>query len=259
VQELGHLALAVVQAAAYIFRSGCDLGRYLELYRTRRGSLLEEYRHHKQKAGDYEYTVYTTWLISFERLKTHAAQAAEFLQHCAYLHHNGISQAIFQNATFNIDLLCDQEPNSFGNAKDFLGWFLTSGTWDTRKFMNIISEIRSYSLIDFDHMAQTYSVHPLVHDWLRVTISNGEVVRACMQCILGMSVSWEFGSEHYSFRRTLLPHIDVALRGGLHIGSDLTARLARAYSEGGRWKEAEELEVLVMETTKRVLGEEHPD
>ncbi|KAH8724301.1 hypothetical protein GQ44DRAFT_618470, partial [Phaeosphaeriaceae sp. PMI808] len=27
----------------------------------------------------------------------------------------------------------------------------------------------------------------------------------------------------------------------------------------GRWKEAEELEVQVMETRKRVLGEEHPD
>ena len=31
-----------------------------------------------------------------------------------------------------------------------------------------------------------------------------------------------------------------------------------AYSLGGRWKEAEELDVQVMETTKRVLGEEHP-
>jgi len=31
------------------------------------------------------------------------------------------------------------------------------------------------------------------------------------------------------------------------------------YRNQGRWKEAEELEVLVMETTKRVLGEEHPD
>jgi len=74
-----------------------------------------------------------------------------------------------------------------------------------------------------------------------------------------MSVSWEFGSGDYSFRRTLLPHIDAALQGGLHTGSDLTARLGLIYSEGGRWKEAEDLFVQVMETTKRVLGEEHPD
>ena len=31
------------------------------------------------------------------------------------------------------------------------------------------------------------------------------------------------------------------------------------YGLGGRWKEAEELQVQVMEIRKRVLGEEHPD
>ncbi|MDI1492405.1 MAG: hypothetical protein OHK93_003619 [Ramalina farinacea] len=37
------------------------------------------------------------------------------------------------------------------------------------------------------------------------------------------------------------------------------ANLASTYRNQGRWKEAEELEVRVMETRKRVLGEEHPD
>src|SRR5256886_17626362 len=35
--------------------------------------------------------------------------------------------------------------------------------------------------------------------------------------------------------------------------------LASTYSNQGRWKEAEELEVQVIETRKRVLGQEHPD
>jgi hypothetical protein len=37
------------------------------------------------------------------------------------------------------------------------------------------------------------------------------------------------------------------------------ANLASTYRNQGRWKEAEELEVQVMETRERVLGEEHPD
>ncbi|KAK4119091.1 hypothetical protein N657DRAFT_650498 [Parathielavia appendiculata] len=37
------------------------------------------------------------------------------------------------------------------------------------------------------------------------------------------------------------------------------ANLASTYQNQGRWKEAESLEVQVMETSKRVLGEEHPD
>jgi hypothetical protein len=36
------------------------------------------------------------------------------------------------------------------------------------------------------------------------------------------------------------------------------ASLALTYQNQGRWKEAEVLEVLVMETVKRVLGAEHP-
>ncbi|KZL79726.1 tpr domain protein, partial [Colletotrichum incanum] len=37
------------------------------------------------------------------------------------------------------------------------------------------------------------------------------------------------------------------------------ANLASTYWNQGRWKEAEELEVRVMEMRKRVLGDEHPD
>jgi hypothetical protein len=37
------------------------------------------------------------------------------------------------------------------------------------------------------------------------------------------------------------------------------ANLASTYWNQGRWKDAEVLEVVVMEMSKRVLGEEHPD
>jgi hypothetical protein len=37
------------------------------------------------------------------------------------------------------------------------------------------------------------------------------------------------------------------------------ANLASTYWNQGRWKEAEELQVQVMETRKRVLTDEHPD
>ena len=43
------------------------------------------------------------------------------------------------------------------------------------------------------------------------------------------------------------------------VESSSMAMVGSAYNLKGRWKEAEELEVQVMETIKRVLGEEHPD
>ena len=51
----------------------------------------------------YDWTIYTTWQLSFERLRTHSVQAATFLQYCVFLHHDGISQAIFQNAAVDIE------------------------------------------------------------------------------------------------------------------------------------------------------------
>jgi hypothetical protein len=66
-QELDYLALAVVQAGAYISRFECGLCCYLETYRECHGELLEEYRMQVQKIDDYEWTVYTTWLMSFEQ------------------------------------------------------------------------------------------------------------------------------------------------------------------------------------------------
>ena len=38
-----------------------------------------------------------------------------------------------------------------------------------------------------------------------------------------------------------------------------STNLASTYRSQGRWKEAEELFVQVMETRKRALGQEHPD
>jgi hypothetical protein len=47
--------------------------------------------------------------------------------------------------------------------------------------------------------------------------------------------------------------------GNKHPGTLISiANLASTYSNQGRWKEAEQLQVQVVETVKRVLGDEHP-
>ena len=68
---------------------------------------------------------------------------------------------------------------------------------------------------------------------------------------------WFIRSPTYMFRRTLLPHVDSALRGGITAVPDVADRLQHVYVDGGRWEEAEKLQVLVVEMSKRVLGNEH--
>ena len=258
VQELGYLALAVVQAGAYILRTECGFGRYLEMYRERRGGLLEEYRGNIQKMDNYEWTVYTTWTISFKRL---SQESATFLQLCAFLHYDGISEAIFRNAASNAITYAPtfpdpaRESDSVSRARDYLGVFGTlDSPWDSQKFLKVITEIRSYSLVDFDRENHTYSIHPLVHAWTRSTISNDEATRACVQSILGMSINLESRSEDYDFRHSILAHIDTLLKQGTSAGIEFYGRFALVYHEGGRWKEAENLRVQVQETCLRVLG-----
>ena len=261
VKELGYLALAVVQAGAYIFHSGCGLNRYLEMYRKRRGTLLGEYCHIVQKMDDYEWMVHTTWAISFKRL---SEQSATFLRLCAFLHHDGISEAILRNAASNITghvprfPLTAQESDAMSKAKAFLGMFRTlDSSWDSLKFLETIMEIRSYSLIDSDSTNQTYSIHPLVHAWTRTTVSNNDTTRKGAEWILGLSIIWRFESEDYTFRRSLQAHVDTIFKGGNIVAPEFAEEFGLVYFEGGRWKDAVGLQVQVKEACFRLLGADH--
>jgi len=250
-QELGYLALAVVQAGGYISMSG-NLQGYLDSYRRRRIMLLQE--HGVQTTDDYKWTVYTTWQISFESLKASAVTAVTFLQLCAFMHHDGISEEIFKNAATGLN----QVPKE---AMDFLDNFLDiHHHWDPTLFLNMTNDLRRYSLIDFDNTNKVFSIHPLVHAWTRTTIATGKHTHICSQTksILGRAINWRQQLEDYTFRWTLLPHIDEVLQDSTVTEPDISVNLALVYHEGGRWKEAEELNVQVMETRKRVLGVEHP-
>ncbi|KAJ7106920.1 hypothetical protein C8R44DRAFT_589281, partial [Mycena epipterygia] len=89
VEVLSYLPLAIIQARAFILKSGA-LNRYLALYATNKDRLLREKPTHSH--DDYAWTVYTTWQISFDQL---SELAATLLQLCSLLHHEGISEQMF--------------------------------------------------------------------------------------------------------------------------------------------------------------------
>ncbi|KAJ7121454.1 hypothetical protein C8R44DRAFT_919864, partial [Mycena epipterygia] len=65
VKVLYYLPLAIVQAGAFISKSG-NLNSYLALYKQNRAQLLSQRQ--AQSHDDYAWTVYTTWQISFNQL-----------------------------------------------------------------------------------------------------------------------------------------------------------------------------------------------
>src|SRR6185312_12025784 len=76
-QELTHLPLAIVQAAAYISQNGITLQEYLSLLNEQEAEvveLLSEDFEDEWRYRNVKNPVATTWLISFERIRSQDPQ-----------------------------------------------------------------------------------------------------------------------------------------------------------------------------------------
>ena len=231
--ELGYLALAVAQAGAYIAHS-CSLDDYLHIYREDRAQLLQ--RHSPHTPGDYQWTVYTTWEMSLKKL---TATARMFLRICSFMHHGGISRAIFENAA-----VANISGGAFEDANRFLSNFKTrTGEWSRLAFLNHTKDLLSYSLINLDTENHIYSIHPLVHAWARdrATPAERDEARVCALQILALAVGEDHlhTAEVLALRRSLLPHVDVCRTADVE--PDVAAQLHHVYLATGRWNVAEEL------------------
>ena len=81
VNELGHLPLAIEQAAAYI-RNSQNISEYLVSYRQNRKALLQD-----KLNGNYAYeeSVGTTWKMSLDQLKTTNTNSIKLINLLAFL------------------------------------------------------------------------------------------------------------------------------------------------------------------------------
>jgi hypothetical protein len=96
--ELGHLPLALAQAAAYIIDRHLDCVRYLARFRTRRLAELEEGSN--ERLDGYASALSTTWRLSIETADGHnpAGTASALLDLAARLDPNGIPAELFWSA-----------------------------------------------------------------------------------------------------------------------------------------------------------------
>ncbi|KAJ7476442.1 hypothetical protein FB451DRAFT_1366214 [Mycena latifolia] len=243
IQKLHCLPLAVAQAGAYISAS-CPLQKYLKLHEStaQRIRLLDQ--NHSQ--SDYELSVYATWRISFDKV---SIQAQELLKLCSFIHHDGITEAIFENAALyqfkteaptGVDI---HEPLKF-----LAGLATPTSKWDSLKFLAAMTELGHYSLIDFQRGVQalTFSIHPLVHEWCRTTVNSDSSTELCMHKLVGMAI---FATRDALFKHQIFPHLDVLLFKTTE-GSDRQPNIRdisfavgclRVYYEEGKWDDGVDL------------------
>ena len=259
VEALGCLALAIVQAGAYIRATSCSFHDYLKIYEKGRKDLLQ----YSPGAG-YQYSVYTTWQVSVNMVESrHDAtshHALRLLSLLGFFHHDQIPIQMFYIASHQSQTT--QAPN-------FLLWHdAISDSFDYRQLVRAsITLLASFSLIT-RNTDTSLSLHPLVREWCRERMSKDEQqlsYRRALWLLTG-SVEWKFESENFAFRRTLVSHTHEFLR--LRSYQDELddedkihnwPALALILEENGWTWDALQLTEEVLQLRKRMLGGDHPD
>jgi hypothetical protein len=127
--------------------TGIDIPRYVELYKssfvdlTKRMPVIREY-----KKG----SIQTTWSISFEEVRRKNPNAAMLLQLWAY----------FDSRDIWLELILN------GNQEAHLPQWFQQTTKSTFDLLAALEQLLDFSLIQKNMHSSSFSVHPVVHDWL---------------------------------------------------------------------------------------------
>ncbi|KIK05841.1 hypothetical protein K443DRAFT_90526 [Laccaria amethystina LaAM-08-1] len=279
VKELFHLPLAIDQAGAYIASGATTIGDYLAKYSQHRKTLLS----HSEFTGASKYnrSVYGTWELSYKEIQKraesddpHRASAANsamlLLNLFPFFHHEGITEEIFSYAALQKD---QKSSNSeLPLASSMLDRRLLplnkTGAWDNFVFREGLRMLLSFSLVKKGPSDCVYAMHPLVHAWGRDRILSNERKQCCLMAYVTLSCSlrWNKG-QPYGFRRALVTHIRANMEhstsesneNGVSYLDDAYDKFGKLLYEQGYFKEAENLQIQVLDARNRILGVEHPE
>ena len=163
-KELGALPLALEQAAAYISASPIPLSfkDYLDKYRAVKVRLLEQQPATPLSVeAQYRLSVHTTWEMNFEFIKKRSPAAASMMRIAAFLESENIPIEVI-NPGF---LEGDQEE-------------LKESPRSKIDIAAILGVLSSYSLFSVDHQTKVFSVHKLVQEVIRDSLTTSERVEA---------------------------------------------------------------------------------
>jgi tetratricopeptide (TPR) repeat protein len=238
-QRLEHLPLAIVQAAAYINENGIPVDEYLSLLDDTEEAVIEILSEDFEDEGRYKESknpVATTWLISFDQIRQRYALAADYLSFMSCIDSKNIPQSLLPPAP------------------------------SKKAMVDAIGTLDAYSFITRRPEDQSFDLHRLVHlatrNWLQEEgLLTGWTDKAVSQLARVFPTD---GHASRSVWRAYLPHARYVLASNAQ-NRDLEDAVSLRHSVGfcllvdGKYSDAEELFVQVMETRKRVLGIEHPD
>jgi tetratricopeptide (TPR) repeat protein len=151
VKELGYLPLAIEQAAGYIRESLYGLTGFLSIYRSNRAHILR-----RVGPPSYQESVWTSWNMSFIKLRELSPGSLELLNLFAFLNPDGISIEFLQAGKEAL------EPHT----RDLLD--------DRYRFDQLYTALCRFSLVRLIEKSNSIAVHRLVQAVVKGSMSVEE-------------------------------------------------------------------------------------
>ncbi len=246
--ELGHLPLALEQAAAYMEETRRPLIGYLDLFREHKLRLLDA----SSDASEVDATVATTWDISFRQVREYSSPAADLLNLCAFMGPDDIP----------VDMIVD--------GAEHLPEGLKTAVRNPLDLDKAIKVLRSYSLLEVGSQKQqerSLSIHRLVQLTTRERLSEGDQslwAEAAVRTVNHAVPPHTDDVRHWISVMRLSPHAVAAVEHAskLHVGLDAAGRLlnqlglcAMGRAEIGQAKRYYEQALSIQE---EAFGADHP-
>ncbi|GMG13315.1 unnamed protein product [Aspergillus oryzae] len=238
-EQLAFLPLAITQAAAYINENSIGLSDYLMLLKDQEPGVIELLSENFGDEGRYKETqnpVALTWLISFQQIQRSNGLAADYLAFMACINPRKIPQSLLP------------QTNSIKKRTDAIGL------------------LKAFSFVSEEGGDRFLNLHRLVHlatrNWMRKSQQFSlQILKSADR------LSEAFPNNDHTNRkvwREYLPHafsliLEADFQKEQENYINFIANIGKCLYSDGRWKEAEELGVHVLELSKQVLGPEHPD
>src|SRR5271156_3958817 len=186
VERLDGLPLALATAGTYVNQTACSFGGYLDLYNGSWNDLTQ----YSDGLLDYEdRTLYSTWNLSLQQVRSQDPEATELLRLMAYLDNQDVWYELVQ-----------------AGVED-LGLWWSDVVKNKIRFDRAMSKLHDYSLVEI--RTGSYSLHTCVHDWTLECLNrdlNDEICQIAVRCVAN-SVKSRTEEDYWIINRRLLQHV----------------------------------------------------
>ncbi len=247
-QDMDGLPLALDQAGAYLEETSCTPSDYLELYRTRRATLLNR---RGATVVEHPESVITTFTLSLAKVERANPAAADLLRLCAFLHPDAIPE----------EILTEGAPD--------LGLPLQLVVADALTFHTALGELRTYSLLHRNPETKTLTIHRLMQAVLKDSMDETMQRQWAERTMRAVSRAFpnvkEKGAVTWARCQRCLPHVHIC---AAHIerwqiasaeAGQLLNQAASYLHSLAYYDQAESLYQQALAIRRQLWGPKHPD